>query len=354
MYFATLFILLLYSLFNYNDTFVVKKYFSALNVYTLFIIIIYIFMFVSLRKDCGFDYSGYKNEFKFLKENGLTANKLFEPFFLLLVYLSPTYEFLICLVFSISFFLKVYIIKNNSNNLALSLFIYCCSFLILKEMGQIRQGLALAFFLCGYFSKTKKGRVFFYILMISSHYSSFIVLLFSPYLFYFGKKKFHLFMYVVIILLSFLFSLFIKNILILFLEFFHLGIFTNKLHYYLSSSQISFSFSLFISRLMILFLALYYLAKSEYIYLINTYFISIVVQISFMYIPQIAGICSIYFSVFDCLLIPRIIKIEKKFSCKLLLFVFISLLYIFSYISLFSAELLPQLIPYDNFLFGVL
>ena len=284
----------------------------------------------------------------------MTANRLFEPFFLLLVYLSPTYEFLICLVFFISFLLKIYVLKRESNNLALSLFIYCCSFLILKEMGQIRQGLALAFFLCGYFSKTKKGRIFFYTLMICSHYSSFIVFLFSICLFYFGKRKMRLSIYLISIFLSFLFSLLIKNVLFLFLEIFHLGIFTNKLYYYLSGSQMSFSFSLFISRLIILFLALYYLEKSEYVYLINTYFISILIQISFMYIPQIAGICSIYFSVFDSLLVPRIIKMEKKFSCKLLLFVFISLMYIFFYFSVFSAELLPQLIPYNNFLFEVL
>ena len=316
------------------------------NAYNNFLFLLLLFLFVVFRIDCGYDFSAYKEHYGFINEStGLYIQ--FEPLFVLLNRLAPTFTFLLIFIFGISVLLKYEILRRNSSNFWLTFFIYYCSYFLLKDFGQIRQACAITFaLLCLLEDNSKKRKLIFIVLAMLFHYTAF-VLLFS---FIIPRKHRGALLYIMILLISFVFSKMMETFLILLFSKLSLGIITGKASLYFNSEQATLSYSLLLYRIFVFALSYFLLREKKYVYLSNCYFYAIIIQILFTRVPQISGICGQYFAVTEILLIPAQIKAIKSKNLKPFLFGIYIISSTIMYFKAFSAQTANQILPYKNLL----
>jgi hypothetical protein len=315
--------------------------------------IFFVFLLICLagfRWETGFDFESYYELFYSLKNNSkLTLSVEPGVLFLQTFFSSFAYYILFVAIFSIT--LKSYFFCKQSPFPFLSLFIYFSTVFLLYEMGQIRQSIAISFVLVSIFYKNIKWKqLIFIFIAIVFHYSAIlaILLLFIP------NKTFNNTTYILPIVIAFIFTLFMSSIFMYIYKFLP-SLAVAKIEYYLLEEEgisgIStklLTYKLFLCTLLIIYKNKLMLFKLGY-YFINIYFLSVVIYVVFKFIPQIAGRGSLYFSIFEIILVPMLFSIVKMKSNRIIISVLLVFLYSYFY---FSALITWQdvLIPYKQWL----
>jgi hypothetical protein len=148
-----------------------------------------LFLIYSLRSNYGNDYESYNLIFKNTKINHQFEIKNyinFEGFFNILIYISPTYRFLIIihsfLYFSILYYIIKFYIKNNK--VYFFMFFMINPYIFLIHMSALRQSLAILIFLIGcYYSFSKNNKIPLVLAIILStmfHTSAIVLIILIP------------------------------------------------------------------------------------------------------------------------------------------------------------------------------
>lgn len=335
--------------------------------WALYMMSIILLLFLIGFRKCGPDYEAYLNYFPALHYDKWTniflASVSFEPIFVLLYKISPSFDFLIIIVAILSLIMFSVVLYKLSPYPILSLLI-SLSCITLMFMGQIRQGLALSLVLSG-FVISKKNKILSCILFtmaVFAHYSAFTAFLF----WLVPSKGFHLKQYSFIFFLSIVFSFlsgYIIEILIV-----HLPSFAGSklsLYVYVEKNMKGYSIILTIYRL-IVFTFVYQvlelkkkrfrritgqkIMKNLDYKLMNLYFVSICIPFFFYMVPQISGRGFLYFSCLDILLIPIAISKLKRGTNRLITSFAVTVLSAVFYIKLLL-EFKDFYIPYKNIIF---
>lgn len=290
-------------------------------------------LLVSIRT-VGFDYEAYANAYDYLHYTEITniLNDIqFEAGYVLLNIISPTFIFLIFFLGLVTLTIKYKAIYSLSPYPVVSILLLFLAYLLNFEMGQIRQALAMSLALYSIqFYKSKKKFIFYVLIAILFHYSAiiFLFILFIPKKI--KKLNFYAMSLIVAVFLYFTIEpLFVK------ISNYLPGFGAAKLMYYYEDEkgQIGISLPLVSLKFLLLFLFLSFksriieLCKPLYEYIFNIYFLSVFIYIAFAFFPQIAGRGGVYFSIFDIILIPIILKAIKNPYFRVLTFVLFSIIY---------------------------
>jgi hypothetical protein len=225
--------------------------------------------------------------------------------------------------------------------------------MLLSDMGQIRQGLALSFSFLAYFHRKDHKFWLFFFLAFFSHYSAVIIILYKI----IPSKLYTLKIYISIFLLAVALSIFILPLLNIFCDYLpsFIGL---KLRLYMNVAPENkgISINLLIIRLLFFYLAYYFLKCNCNITihkpfsLLNIYFFAIVLYILLSPVPQLSGRGISYLSIFDIFLIPYTIKYIKKNINKI---IYISIVIFYCTYPYFSFLIKwNQYIPYKSVVFN--
>ena len=298
-------------------------FFAAIIVYSLFGLfrqkvsaqvyyagVFVIVLFAGLRSS-GFDWDSYLDIYKStLTDFVQIRTEYVEPLFLLLCKISPTYRILIFLTaaMSISFTLfGLYKFSKDSMPL-LSLVIFTTTFMLTTYMGQIRQGCAMGFVIWAayyhYYGKNKKAALLIAIAALF-HLSALLTsaLLLVP------RKQYQLKRYIPIIASGIVFSSLFATVLAPIMEYSQ-WVVVQKLLFYseTETGRLGFTSTILI-RIITFFIALKLARKEDETihYVLNLYCFGIVFYLLFGFQPQLGGRGSLYFNIFECVLVPFII-----------------------------------------------
>lgn len=328
------------------------------NLIIMFFVGIFIVLFAGLR-EIGYDYSRYNEFYSFLSFNnrseylvefGFTALIVFfrflgAPFFLFLSLVA-----LFCVSSSFNFF------KKLSPLPLLSIFIFFPITFMISDMGQIRNGIALAFVMWAYVDLFQnKEKLFFSKALIAClfHNSAIIVIPIYLIIKYFKKPSTLLLSVLFIILISFMF-IDIRDYLIRYIQYFP-STFQDKIIFYTHSDlygeKLGFNISL-ISRIIILVILYLFRDTGEekfpfYTMLLKFYFAGVVIYILFNSIAEFAIRFSNYFKMLEYLILPMFIIMTKNKVIKIFIYIFIFLYVGWSlYKLLIDPELSSAFLPY--------
>jgi len=325
-----------------------------LNFFLCFLPILLIVIF----RSTGFDFNAYYSAFETLHASGikdLTGDIQFEPGFIFLNVISPSFLFLIVLIGSFSLILKYVLINKLSPYPIVSLLILFFSYVLIFEMGQIRQALAMGILLYALlFYKEKKKILLLIVIAALFHYSSliFLLALIIPHDF---KKWYY---YVSLLLVANLLFIVVEPLL-----HFAAGLLPGfsgsklLLYYEMEKGEGSISIPLLTSRLLLL--AVYYWLRVKndsfqdkplYDYIFNLYFFSVFIYLGFSFFPQISGRGGAYFAIFEILLIPIVLKGFELIYARVLFFVFFISIFLLTFI-MFLIKWGESFIPYTTWLF---
>lgn len=314
------FILVFFTFFNINSQ--NKTFFRNLLYFFLFL---FIFL-AGIRNYSGADFDSYQEIFYITSSeyNLFFIEPLFGFLNFLISKISLNYNFYLFIIATISLTLKFNFIRNYSPYIFLSILILYCGNYIVQDMGQIRQGLAIGVtFISFKFLIDRKYIYFYFIVLLASliHYSA-IILCIAPFL---VNLNINLFKAVGGWFLSFIVGFYLKRYSSTFMgleSFFSNEYAANKFSYIEDkdfNSQVGFSIGMII-RLIVLILAIninYSKIKTQielniYKTITNIYFSGGVVYFIFGFVEIYAARLSLYFTIYEILLIPLILKYHKK------------------------------------------
>lgn len=267
--------------------------------------------------------------------------------FVMLSKISPDYRSLLMLFAFITLVLHFFYIKKVSPLPVLSLFILSSTLLLPTFMGQMRQGAAIGFFAIAiYYYKNKFLSIVFILLAAFFHTSALIgiITLFVP------NKMLLLKWYLVIFVLSFflgdIVSPYIPELILLDPES-RIG---DSLSFYSQTEDYSLGFNLALCIRSVIFLLCYSRRNNINIscfpFLLNIYFISIILYLALGFIPQLGGRGTLYFAYFEVLLFPMYANSFKS-KYKILAIVLFSGFVIMRYVQFFTDKFnISQYIPY--------
>jgi len=327
---------------------------NRVNVIQLVLLLLLIII-VSIRS-VGFDYDSYESAYNQLHVSDISdifSDIQFEPGFILLNKFSPSFIVLIIFMGLITLLIKNKLILNISPFPIVSLMILFLGYYLNFEMGQIRQALAMSItlFSIQYYTDKKKF-LFFVLIAILFHYSAliFLLVLIIP------TKIKSWYFYVI--------GLFIAIIL-----FFNIEPVFMKLSDYLpgfsgakmigyyddEKGKLGISIPILFSRFILL--SLFFSLKSKiielrkpiYEYFFNIYFLSLFIYITFAFFPQISGRGGVYFSIFDILLIPIILKAIRNTYYRIAVLFFFTIIYLIMFVS-FLNKWGVSFIPYKSWI----
>lgn len=327
---------------------VIKKY-TYLHWYVFFVLVFFLIIFSGLSS-IGFDYDTYSSEFKELHLMHVLeafSHVQFEPFYVLLNIISPSFYFALLIISLISIGIKASVFYKKSSYPFVLLFLYFTSLFLLFEMGQYRQAIALSFSLLGIFSisQHEKRSWLYFIIAFFFHYSAIV----SFFAYFVPSRLKKLYFYIGGVIFCCLFANIAKVIIPLSFDLLP-GFIGSKLGlYYFLESEISISLFLLLFRVSLLalfysFLFYYKVDNSTYIFLFNLYYLSVCMFLMFSFIPQIAGRGTLYFSIYDIFLLQYCVFLLRKVVNKILFFLCFSLLYFlmfFNFIFVWRSVLFP-------------
>ncbi len=349
--------------------------------YLLFTVFVFFVFFVGLRVDTGFDYESWRDVYKNINLTyfdryivyhgqwyyGPQNQYLFvyetpvEPAYAILnlvfKYLSFPFWFLLLLFAFASIGIKYRFIKQYSPYAFFSfliLFIYILS----GDMGQYRQALAVSILLFAaeaiYTNNLKK----FSLLILAASFFHFSALLFFP-MYFISRKNFSIWFYIIFLTLVIIFNInsaFLKEFLYSKASVFPLYI-SAKLQFYLSRENFTLGLSLtslFRIATLVIFGYSIRISNSEsrqfqYV-LFNIYFWGIIYFFIFGFLPQLGSRVTLYFKIYEIIIIPLILyNFQLKFN-KLVFFVLFSLYFLRSIIE-FMASWSADYLPYRSIFF---
>ncbi|SHG59770.1 EpsG family protein [Flavobacterium johnsoniae] len=311
-------ILLIFCFLSILDFFFFNHFEKAIGKKILVIAIsIFLIFFAGLRT-LSPDIEIYKSMFDEVEAGNLDSwmIQFTEPgYVFLLRILSPlTFQISLVIIATIGVLLKVNFFLKYSPFVFLSLIIYFTTDFMMKEMGQIRHGIAMGIIFYGYDCLINKKKNFFLFIVVLAtlfHFSAICVL---PLYFIYNSKK-TIFFYFSSIFLMLPFVIFdVKGVIFRFMSFLPIESFSSKAEAYSGSdfaNRIGFNSTFFLLIVMfsiLLFLKYKTTYKPEIINIfVNIYFLGIVYFMVFNSISEFSLRTNVYFRMLDILILPILI-----------------------------------------------
>lgn len=331
----------------FNKSIISKYEWYLLSLYTLFLII-----FIGFR-DCGFDYENYKYYYKILHSNFWKNNAdfvLVEKGYAFLNYLLPSFRTIYMLFAFISCSMTSIFLYKYSHYPFLSHFLLLGVLIYLFFMGQFRQGVAIPIILFALVQQDNRKKLLLIIIASFIHNSAILALLafLVPKSFLKGRY------YILLLLIAFIINIAMTNAFLSYIHFMPSFI-AQKLEFYSNSEEgMRYGINLaMLLRLIILYIFYKYkdeISKTELGTLFfNYYFLALLLYLGLGFLPQLSGRGSIYFYIFEVILIPLVIYNMPKLRMKMCIFSFFILIGIYRQISFFRSTD-DEFIPYKTVL----
>lgn len=289
----------------------------------------FLILFCGSRLLVGFDYDNYELLYYYVQTNyGVFIEPLFYGLIKLEQYLIGDYSSFLLLVAFLTIAIKTKFIYKFSVLPYLSLLIYYSRYFLSFDFGQIRQGLATAIVLYSIMYVLKKDFKRFIILIIIGcliHASAFLFII----MYFIGNNLYKNIRYILLISFSFIFVfLDIKDFLMRGFSTILPGGLAEKLIFYGETEEsLGLNLSMILRILFVLYILFFlktYLKKDHlFLVLFNTYFVGVIIYLTFNSLPQLGGRGSAYFQQFEMLLLPLMVYYTKNYFIKGLIILFL-------------------------------
>lgn len=329
----------------FNESIISKYKYYLLIYYTLFLII-----FIGFR-DCGFDYKNYQYYYKILHSDFWKNNADFlmvEKGYALLNYLLPSFRWIYLLFAFVSCSMVSIFLYKYSRFPFLSHFLLLGILIYLFFMGQFRQGIAISIVLFALVHNNYKIKCLLIILSFFIHNSAILALLafFVPKSYIKGKY------YILLLLFALITNIAMTDVFSTYIHTMPTFI-AQKLEFY-SNTEKGMRYGInmaMLLRLIVLYIFYKYkeeISKTEFGTLFfNYYFLALLLYLGLGFLPQLSGRGSIYFYIFEVILIPIVIYNTPKQRIKTCIFLFFILIGTYRQISFFKSTN-GEFIPYKT------
>ena len=329
------------SMFKFNG----KKIYENLF---YFILSSYIFFIAALRDGIGYDFYAYKALYHKIStsQRGIQdlANRLnIELGHIILNEISSNFEFLIFIVAILGVAVKLWFIKKESSEKFLSLLLYFSGVFLTFDMGVMRQGISISFFLISLkYVEERRLPQFIIIIGIGTlfHLSS---LIFIPIYFIEGKKFSRLEIYTLTAIAFFTSMFDLSNLTVKVLSLLPFSIISSKISYYSTFDTGDISISL-IKRIIVLIIFVEFYERKKIkdlksLRYLNGYFLSVLLMGFFSSIDIIGGRGSTGLYFLQIFVFSTIFSKSRKIYTKLVIFILVIML---------SGYSMKSLIKYGN------
>ncbi len=301
----------------------------------VFISLAFLFFLLIGFRFCGYDYLSYLEIYESIKGGNDVLGM--EPGFATLCSSSSSFRILIIIVALLTMLLHSLFIYKTSDLPIFSLFLLSSTLLLPTFMGQCRQGLAIGFVAFAFYYYNNKNYYFYLLFVVLAalfHYSALISLFF---LFVPRNIKSSKYYFITIVISIFL-SQFFQPLLFKIIDLIPNLAVVERLLFYSENDDVKLGFNTAILiRIFVVSLCFYYRANIKSIFfplMLNIYHLSIIIYLIIgPIIPQLGGRGALYFSYFDIILIPFVIKAASGYNRYVLIFLFflLTLLRIFQF-----------------------
>lgn len=312
----------------------------------------------------GFDYENYAYLYGVVNVSNFLENTVEFGYALLTdlcKYLGMSFHAFLMVVAFFGVGLKIAFYYKWSENWFLSLTYYFAIGFTINEMGQIRQGLALAIVLWAFSDLFEsKDRGFFLKVFIAFLFHASALIVFPAYLLVKKKMSPIWLMLALIPLLVFVFTD-LKSLIGLIIDYLPLTQVQAKLGFYILSEEygqrLGLNLSLVLRMLFLLLLYLYHeVGKQRYAYydvIYKLYFFGLMLYMVFNSIADLAIRSSLYFKFLECLILPILVKLGRERTEKNVLII-VMILYSFwsLYKIVFDPAFSASYLPYQSILFN--
>lgn len=331
----------------FNKSIISKYKWHLLSFYTLFLII-----FIGFR-DCGFDYENYKYYYKILHSDFWKNNAdfvLVEKGYALLNFLLPSFRTVYLLFAIVSCSMTSFFLYKYSRYPFLSHFLLLGVLVYLFFMGQFRQGLAIPIVLFALVQQDYRKKLLLIIIASFMHTSAILALLafFVPKNYIKGKY------YLLLLFIALIVNIAMTKV---FSTYIHImpSFIAKKLEFY-SNSEEGMRYGINLAMLLrLIILCIFYKYKKEIgktelgTLFFNYYFMALLLYLGLGFLPQLSGRGSIYFYIFEVILMPIVVYNIPKLRMKMCIFSFFILIGIYRQISFFKSTD-DEFIPYKTVL----
>ena len=323
-----------------------------------FIAFILILFIGGLRFEVGADWLSYEKLFNRVATFYDIFSSREEKLFMFFQYVCKTifnsYSFFVFSLFAFTFYLKYKILVRYSTDIFLSLIVYIYTLFLIYDLNGLRQGMAIAILLASIPAILNKRKYLFLILISVASLCHTSAIVFFPF-YWLARIKIAPSKILMSTFVCLLISTLIKEIILNSSLFQFLLLMDNFSHYsyYLDSEaankEISvFSVSVFQRFLVfIIFIINYNKLKCDEVlkrFLLNGYFIAIVIFVFLSFNSEYAARLSFYYKSLELFMIPIIVSSQKKLESKIImwgLFVVLCLLGMYRLLEVPDAGLLP-------------
>lgn len=312
------------------------------NIFILWIffcIYVLLILISGTRNNVGIDYKSYENIFYNIKNGFVNLSNIgFEYGYYFINKIVPSFWLLLLIIAIFSCSLKLKFIKDNSEVIFISIFLYFTGYFLRFDMGILRQSIALAILMYSIkFIEKKNLSVFITVILISTlfHSTAIIFLIVYP----LANKNYSLKKIYIILAISMILSFTsIGNLVYELIGIFNDSIIGEKLVVY--SQDIKFSYHLIDINMLKrgIFLIIFanviknkYSNNKKYNIYLNIYLIGVCIYYIFKSVAIISDRGSTYFNFIEILLFPIILKAYKNFIIK---FLIIALIIVYGFFNL--------------------
>ena len=321
-------------------------------------------LFAGLRFKTGYDFFTYKEIFdavKFGENNQSGVLIIVEPGFIAIIefvkFFTSNFQGLLFLMAFITITLKFKYFYNLSPFNFVAVLIYFTSGFLINEMGQIRQGLAIALVLFAFKYLIEGNNKKFFLLSSLAFLFHFSVVFVFPVYFLLRKKISTKKLLYALIPLTLFFLVDIRPLLLSILDLIPMAQLQSKATFYLYSEEfghpLGFNLS-FILRVLIFVTMIYFQDRgnskfSFYEKLIPLYFYGIILYVLFNSVADFAIRSSLYFKSLECIILPCFITFGKTRFDKAIILALVILYSFWSlYKLLYDTGLHSDFLPYKS------
>lgn len=328
-----------------------------------YVIIIGISIVGSLRYKVGYDWFSYENLYNGFHSLTDVFEGREEYLFTLFLYASKlfknSFSFFIFVLFLVTFFLKLRVIKKLSSEMFMSLYIYISTVFLIYDLNGIRQGLAMSLTFTSIIFVYKRQLFYFLFLVGIAALFHKSAIIFLPF-YWLSEIKLPKRKVLFFFMILFVFVAVVIKEYVLSNPFFQYILTLESIIHYSSyvdeGSELNRSIS-FISiatfqRLFLWLLFVYYFEKIKYSeefkrILINGYTVSVILFLLLSFSAEFSARLSYYYKILEIIIIPLVISSQVKTVNRILLLVLFSFIFFMGLVRLLSAEdngLLPYTI----------